>query len=171
MGALYSRTLSAAVCKQPLPGKKKEEDAVFSLRGKRCKVKQRRGGMEGDEYPFLGLILLSGVAISVFLLSPKFAVVYASAARARVSSLSRIIFAMLVWQRCRYTAAPATVQATAQQGGRKHNALLSLCLKIFGVFFLPSPPPTAFVFVQAFAGRWKSVTAAGFDVRLSLWHS
>lgn len=48
---------------------------------------------------------------------------------------------MLVWQRCRYTAAPATVQATAQRGGRKHNALLSLCLKIFGFFFffLPSP--------------------------------
>lgn len=40
-------------------------------------------------------------------------------------------------------------------------------LKFLG-FFLPSPPhPTAFVFVQAFAGRWKSVTAAGFDVRLS----
>lgn len=50
-------------------GKKEEEeeeDAVFSLRGKRWEVKQRRGGMEGDEYPFLGLILLSGVAISVF---------------------------------------------------------------------------------------------------------
>lgn len=54
--------LSAAGCKQPLPEKK----VVFLLRGKQWEVKQRRGGMEGDEYPFLGLILLSGVAISVF---------------------------------------------------------------------------------------------------------
>lgn len=43
--------------------------------------------------------------------------------------------------------------------GRKHNALLSVCLKFFT---LPS-----FVFVQAFAHRWKFVTAGGFDVHLS----
>lgn len=66
--------------------------------------------------PFLGLILLSGVAISVFGLSPKFPVVYASVAKSRGSSLSRIIFAMLVWQGCRYTAASAMVQVTTQQG-------------------------------------------------------
>lgn len=53
---------------------------------------------EADEYPFLGLILLSGVVISRVRLGPKFAAVYASVAKLRGSSLSWIIFAMLVWQ-------------------------------------------------------------------------
>lgn len=117
---IAAHALSAAICKQPLPGRKK--NVVFLLPGKQWEVKHRRGGMEGDEYPFLGLILLSGVAISVFWPSPRFPVVYASVAKPRGSSLSWI-FAMLVWQGCRYIP-PLPPWSRSHHGrGRKHNAL------------------------------------------------
>lgn len=73
---------------------------------------------------------------------------------------------MLVWQRCRYTAAPATVQATAQRGGQSIMPFYPFALKFFWgfLFFFTLP---LLVFVHTFAGRWESVTAAGFDVHLS----
>lgn len=84
---------------------------VFAARQR--EVMHRRGGMEGDEYPFLGLIRLSGVAISVcFDLAPNFPL-FTHPLPNRVDPLSRIIFAMLVWQGCRYTTAPAMAQVTS----------------------------------------------------------
>lgn len=68
--------------------------------------------MEEEEWramntPFLGLILLSGVAISAcFDLAPNFPVVYASAAKRRGSS-----------QGGRYTTAPAVAQVASRQWG------------------------------------------------------
>lgn len=119
----------------------------------------RRGGMEGNEYPFLGLIRLSGVAISVcFDLAPNFPL-FMHPLPNRVDPLSRIIFAMLVWQGCRLLPWPRSHHGSR---GTKHNAILFVCLN--------SPPPHSsrlFISVKAFAHRGKSVTAAGFDVHLS----
>lgn len=85
----------------------------------------RRGGMEGDEYPFLGLIRLSGVAISVcFDLAPNFPL-FMHPLPNRMDSLSRIIFVMLVWQGCRLLPWPRSHHGSR---GTKHNALLFVCL-------------------------------------------
>lgn len=78
--------------------------------------------MEEEEWramntPFLGLILLSGVAISAcFDLAPNFPL-FMHPLPNGVDPLSRIIFAMLVWQGGRYTTAPAVAQVASRQWG------------------------------------------------------
>lgn len=98
----------------------------------------RRGGMEGDEYPFLGLIRLSGVAISVcFDLAPNFPL-FMHPLPSRVDPLSRIIFAMLVWQGCRLLHGPGHITAAGVQ---------SIMLFLFVCHNSPPPhPPTPVVY-------------------------
>lgn len=101
----------------------KKKWCVFAAR--QWEVMHRRGGMEGDEYPFLGLIRLSGVAISVcFDLALNFPL-FMHPLPSRVDPLRRIIFAMLVWQGCRLLPWPRSHHGSR---GKKHNALLLVCL-------------------------------------------
>lgn len=131
---------------------------VVLLWGKQWEVKHRRGGMEGDEYLLLGLILLSGVAISVFWLSPQISCCLCGRCQTAwiLFESDNLCDAILAGMQIYRRSCHGPGHITAGVESIKPFYLFALILTLL-----------SFVFVQAFARRWKSVTAAGFDVRLS----